>query len=67
MEEKIWIIRHAEKNDKLSRKKNALDFSTKFNRSIISQCVSNAISKKLKVWKLFEPFLIFNPKNFEKT
>ena len=67
VEEKIWILRHAEKNDKLSRKKIALDFSTKFNRSITSQCVSYTISKKLKFWKLFKPFLIFNPENFEKT
>ena len=59
VEEKIWILRHAEKNDKLSRKKIALDFSTKFNRSITSQCVSNTISKKAEILKTVQAISYF--------
>ena len=49
IEEKKWILRHADNNDKLSRAKIALDFSTKFNRSITGQCVCNVISKKTEI------------------
>ena len=54
MEEKIWIIRHACNNDKLSRIKIALDFSTKFNRSITPQCVSKTIAKKTEILKTIQ-------------
>ena len=49
IEEKKWIVQHAEENKKMSRVKIALDFSTKFNRSITAQCVTKTIAKKAEI------------------
>ena len=46
LEEKAWLIDHAEKNDKLSMSRLALDFSSKFNRTINKSTVSRILSSK---------------------
>ena len=54
IEEKKWIVQHAEENEKLSRVKIALDFSTKFNRSITAQCVTKTIAKKAEILRTIQ-------------
>ena len=49
--ERGLIYQSKRKSEFSVRKEIALDFSTKFNRSITSQCISNTISKKAEILK----------------
>ena len=46
LEERTWLITHAEENKKLSSAKLALDFTSKFNRPINRSTVSRILSNK---------------------
>ena len=52
---------HDEDNDKSSREKIVLDFSSKFNRSISAQCITKTIAKRVKFLEQFE--LWFKPED----
>ena len=52
LEEKAWLIDHAEKNDKLSMSRLALDFSSKFNRTINKSTVSRILSSKKQILEM---------------
>ena len=60
---KKWIVQHAEENEKLSRVKIALDFSTKFNRSITAQCVTKTIAKKAEILRTIQAMVQTNNLN----
>ena len=49
MEERKWLISHAEENSKLTSTKLALDFSSKFNRTINRSTVSRILTNKQQI------------------
>ena len=56
-------INLTEENEKLSRVKIALDFSTKFNRSITAQCVTKTIAKKAEILRTIQAMVQTNNLN----
>ena len=49
LEERKWLINHAEENSKLTSTKLALDFSSKFNRTINRSTVSRILTNKQQI------------------
>ena len=42
LNEKLWIIEQRAQNENITQPKIALDFQTKFKRSVTRQCISKA-------------------------
>ena len=49
LEERKWLINHAEENSKLTLTKLAVDFSSKFNRTINRSTVSRILTNKQQI------------------
>ena len=52
VEEKKWLVNHAEQNEKLSLSRLALDFTSKYNRPINRSTVSRILSNKKQILEM---------------